>query len=617
MLLRKIFTLCLLSFLLAETGHAQQVLVFHTIQTDSSGNMLPWYNADPGIAYDHDLQLIWNFWNNIPTNQGVKYYMTDHTYSPTGAANMVGGDQFAMAMSSWALYYAYTGDTALVENMAYIANTYLANASSISSGSAAWPNLPYPCNTFDPSVAYYDGDYVLGTGFTQPDKAGSFAFEELTLFKITGDSSYLNTAITIANTLAAKVAPGDSANSPYPFKVNAQTGALPQSGLPGDNYTTNFVSTMLLFEQLSAMHTGNTVQYDSAYTTIKTWIQRYPQHTNNWGCFFEDIVGPSNTETNAVNMARYILNHPNWDSTYLQDARAILDWTYQTFADTVWNQYGATAIFEQTADLKPGGSHTSRYASTELIYAEKSGDTSRVAEAVRELNWATYMCDTSGQVRFSPSESSVWYTDGYGDYVRHFLRAMGAYPKIAPADANHLLQTTSVISYVQYQPQEIDYKTWDSASYETLRLTSKPINVLADGIALSQQNNLNAQGWVWIPYETGGVLKVRHTNGHAIQINWNPLSVTQIETNTLNAALYPNPVTSGRVTLTYTLSHAQNAVIEICDVSGQQLKAVSLQAQAGVNNQLLNVDGLAAGIYFVKLGTTEGNFLNKIIVCRK
>ena len=140
---------------------------------------------------------------------------------------------------------------------------------------------------------------------------------------------------------------------------------------------------------------------------------------------------------------------------------------------------------------------------------------------------------------------------------------------------------------------------------------------MADGIALSQQNNLNAQGWVWIPYETGGVLKVRHTNGYAIQINWNPLSVTHIETNTLSAALYPNPVTSGQVTLTYTLSHAQNAVIEICDVSGQQLKAVSLQAQAGVNNQLLNVDGLAAGIYFVKLGTTEGNFLNKIIVCRK
>ncbi len=37
------------------------MLVYHPIQTDKEGNIVPWYNADPAIAYDHDLHIIWNF----------------------------------------------------------------------------------------------------------------------------------------------------------------------------------------------------------------------------------------------------------------------------------------------------------------------------------------------------------------------------------------------------------------------------------------------------------------------------------------------------------------------------------------------------------------------------
>src|SRR5580704_12421150 len=112
------------------SGSAQSVISYHTIQTDSLGYLIPWYNPDPGTSYDHDLSLIWNFWKNFPATGGVKDYMMDHSYSPTLQGNKVGGDQFAMALSSWALYYAYTGDTSIVNDMAYIANTYLAHSLS-------------------------------------------------------------------------------------------------------------------------------------------------------------------------------------------------------------------------------------------------------------------------------------------------------------------------------------------------------------------------------------------------------------------------------------------------------------------------------------------------------
>ena len=609
--MKKIF---LTGFLLASvlfSVHAQ-TLVFHTIVTDTSGKMIPWYNPDPGISYDHDLQLIWNFWNNIPSNGGTKNYMTDHSYSFAPSGNMVGGDQFAMAMSSWALYYAYTGDPALITNMRYIADTYLAN--SLSSGSAAWPNIPYPCNAGFPSLPAYDGDYILGTGYTQPDKAGSFGNELVTLYKITGDTNYLRPAINIANTLAAKVQPGDSATSPFPFKVNAQTGALPIV-LPGSLYTANVVPTLRLFRNLIAMGTGNTVQYDSAYNTIRTWVQNYPEKTNNWGCFFEDIPVYSNTETNAVTMAHYILEHPNWSGTPLQDARNILDWTFTTFADTVWSSYGATAIFEQSSDLKPGGSHTSRYASVELLYSEITGDTTLVDRAIRELNWATYLVDTSGQCRFSPSETSVWYTDGYGDYVRHYMTAMAAYPQIAPYNANHLLGTTSVVTNINYQPLEITYTTFDSTALDVLRLTSKPVQVKANGNLLTENSNLSTEGWVWTPYAQGGVLRVRHDNSRAMDILWNPSAVNELAVNENFMQVFPNPA-QGSVMVNYTLGKEQAVTINVVDVTGKKVQELNMVAHAFVNTAEINIAGLQPGIYFVSL-TAEGvQMVRKLVVAK-
>ncbi|HEY0262349.1 MAG TPA: hypothetical protein VGB95_04940, partial [Chitinophagales bacterium] len=202
-------------FVAIATVATAQTLVFHDIQRDSSGNLIAWYNPNHGSAYDHDLNLIWNFWNNIPATNGVKNYMTDHSYSATTSGNKVGGDQFAMALSSWALLYAYSGDANIVSNMKYIADNYL--ASSLSSSTAVWANLPYPCNYSNTTLPIYDGDFLLGAGVTQPDKAGSFGNELVTLFKISNDSSYLNAAIKIANTLAINVQAGDSSISPYPF----------------------------------------------------------------------------------------------------------------------------------------------------------------------------------------------------------------------------------------------------------------------------------------------------------------------------------------------------------------------------------------------------------------
>ncbi|HWB63897.1 MAG TPA: T9SS type A sorting domain-containing protein [Chitinophagales bacterium] len=588
-----------------------QVLVYHVIQKDSGGALIPWYSPNPGLSYDHDLQLIWNFWKNFPSTNGVKNYMTDHSYCGNQCGNKVGGDQFAMLLSSWALLYAYTGDTAIVNNMRYIADTYLAH--SLSPFYYAWPNLPFPCNYGDNTSDTYDGDYLLGLGITQPDKAGSFGAELLNLYKITRDTNYLNAAVNIANTLADKVQAGSSSNSPYPFKIEAQGGSSVLSG--SFNYTGNVVPTLRLFEDLAALNMGHVVKYDTAYNMIKRWVQAYPQQNNNWGNFFEDIYFPSNTEINAVTMAYYIMQHPGWSSTYKQDARSILNWTLNTLGSHAYDSLGVTAIYEQTVDLKEGGSHTSRFASAELLYSLITGDTSRREQAIRQLNWATYLCDTSGQVRFSPQETTVWLTDGYGDYVRHFIRAMYNYPTIAPYNANHLLGSTSVISFITYQPQEIFYSTFDDSASETLRLTSKPLKVTADGVEISELQTLNTDGWTWTPYDSGGVLKVLHTHSHDVNILWTTTSINTLTENVKYLSVFPNPVNE-TLNLNYALKNAGPVTIQVLNLLGQKLQEVRTDGNDRLNTLQLNVSALEPGTYFARIVSAQGQAVRQFVVSR-
>jgi hypothetical protein len=118
--------------------------------------------------------------------------------------------------------YAYTGDPLIIENMKYLADTYLER--SLSDSSDNWPNMPYPYNT-DIHSGKYDGDMRNGKGYLQPDKAGNFGFELINLYKITGSRKYLDAAKRIGNTLLIKTQPGDNEDSPLPFRVseNRQT----------------------------------------------------------------------------------------------------------------------------------------------------------------------------------------------------------------------------------------------------------------------------------------------------------------------------------------------------------------------------------------------------------
>jgi hypothetical protein len=75
------------------------------------------------------------------------------------------------------------------------------------------------------------------------------------------------------------------------------------------------------------------------------------------------------------------------------------------------------------------------------------------------------------------------------------------------------------------------------------------------------------------------------------------------ETNALlgELSIYPQPC-NGITNLSYVLKQSSLIEISICDVSGKELKRFNEgKLQQGQHNKLLNLEGISAGVYFVKL----------------
>ncbi len=495
-------------------------LSYHNIQVDSEGNILPWYSNDPGQSYDHIVNIVWNFWDNIRTDMnGLPYYMNHQVWRREFNDHRgIGGDQISMALSSWRLLYAYTGDLRILENMKFMADYYLTHG--LSAANSKWPNVPYPYNTLLYS-GIYDGDMITGKGYTQPDKAGSFGYELINLYKMTGNERYLDAAVEIANTLSNHVVEGNNDESPLPFRVNAETGNVGASIENGKvvlkyTYTSNWSGTMMLFTELVSLKKGNVDAYQNSFNIILEWMKNYPLKTNKWGPFFEDVGSWSDTQINAVTFVQYILNNPDMFPNWKKDARHILNWVYKELGDKKWEKYGVTVVDEQTAYRVPGNSHTSRQGAAELLYASKTGDIESKKLGIKQLNWATYMVNDDGESTY-PS-NRTWMTDGYGDYVRHYLRAMGAFPELSPMDQNHLVKSSSVVQFIQYNKDRIEYETYDDASTEVLRLTSKPEEILVNDSKISDSDLSGNSTWSWTSLNKGGMLTIIHKTGKKITI---------------------------------------------------------------------------------------------------
>jgi ELWxxDGT repeat protein len=85
---------------------------------------------------------------------------------------------------------------------------------------------------------------------------------------------------------------------------------------------------------------------------------------------------------------------------------------------------------------------------------------------------------------------------------------------------------------------------------------------------------------------------------------YSPIAMIQLEQQANRLSIYPNPV-GNSLRLQFASHKKQDAEIRVMNASGQVVKRLNLQVQAGQNQQLIPVDQLAPGVYFTELILTD------------
>ncbi|MBL7740643.1 MAG: fibronectin type III domain-containing protein [Chitinophagaceae bacterium] len=513
------------TFSTASLSASLGTLNTHTVSAYPAGKIVPW-TSNPADGYDTVIYLAWSYLlNSVPNDPATgkpAYYsqsfldpntqaMANWPHNPAGL--------YAMLTESALKYYHYSGNAAVMQIAKDVAIWHLDHGMTLVTDN--WPGVPYASG--DAASLTYDGANLGnssgvgdGDGYIEPDKIGELGNAWLQLYKYDGNIRFRDAAIQAANVLSSKVRTGSVNQSPWPFRVNAHTGIV------REEYSSDVIAPVSLLDGLIAAGIGDTAAYRAARTTAWNWMMTYPMQNNAWAQYFEDVGIQSSynsnlNQYNAMMTARYLLEHPEFDPNWETHVRGLITWVETEFGET---SFGTMAINEQKSFFFFMGSHTSRYASINALLYEKTGDLAAREKAYRAFNWATYMARSTGVVIDGPEVNHEWFTDGYGDYVRHFVTGMAAVPEWSPANQTHLLRSSSLVKSISYGTTSVNYTTYDGNATDILHVNFNPSVVTADGIILPHRSDLSQSGWTLdIATKT---LKIYHTGATQISISAAP-----------------------------------------------------------------------------------------------
>lgn len=511
----------------------------HRIVSGADGKILSWYKPEiNGAGYDHVIKLASEFIkNDIPSDpkSGLKlYYLFCEIDGPeSGKSSYVGiGSSnnpacvFAGLTESLAIKYrVYSGDESYLKVVRDCLDHMLQHGTSPSGWN--WGNCPYSSATPRDTVYSGDGQSGDGTGdgkyFLEPDKVGEMGVAYLQFYEITEEPVYLKAALNCANALAENVREGSYSLSPWPFRIHAKTGAVTEE------YCSNVLPPVKLFDELARIQGQANIsdealsKYKKARDIAWKWLfsLQGPMKTFVWKGYFEDVVYDAGNENRVqitpLEVARYLIQHPEYDPYYEQNVPALINWSNSVFGTN--NALGYNAQCEQLKCMMPMGSHTARYASVCAMWYALGKSEWYKTEAFENFNWATYCVSRSGFVSVGPDWAAAWFSDGYGDYIKHFIDGMAVVPEWAPAGENHLLGSASIVQNISYDEKKIVYRTYLPASTEVLRLASLPKQIAVDGKAIKRVDNLTTEeGWKWEKLSDGGILRIKHLNGRNVKI---------------------------------------------------------------------------------------------------
>ena len=527
---------------LRAADYVNAQLPWHPVVLDAQGRLLAWHEPDKNLGYDQVLRLGWDFIEHkVPADTrhktGLKIYLINSVFDDDTLQGSNWQHNPAMVFGSFvdslAAWYPYSGDEEAIPAVREMLDYELAHGTT--PGDWEWPGVPFATSCGD------DREYGRCVqnmpreffGGIETDKLGELGNGYVLFYEMTGDRKYLDAAQHCADALAHHVRPGDANHTPWPFRVDAHAGET----LDGEEYGGIIASPLRLFDELIRLQAGDTAAYEKARNLAWEWLLNQPLSvrspaSDRWSGYFEDVAKNQENVNQAAPTytAYYILSRPDpaaVDKAWSNHVGHLIDWVRRRLGRGPF--FGAWAIDEQGPPpdymgccSRAGlGSDTSRWAAINAMYYEKTGDAQARENAFRSLNYATYFALSDGRISCCGQGfgGQFWFSDGYSDYLRHFVWAMGAIPEFAPKGQDHILRSSSVVQKVTYGASNITYRTFDNASSEVLRLRFKPVSVTAGGTRLRERDDLTEEGFVLQPLPGEDyVLRVHHTSAGEISI---------------------------------------------------------------------------------------------------
>jgi hypothetical protein len=518
----------------------------HKWEYDRAGGVLGWYQPEiPGAVYHQVVKLSSGFLLQCPVEPktGLPMYLVTCCFlgpHMTPDKTFVARDWmhdpacfFAGCVQSLAVRYRpYSGDHRFIALVQDMLDYQLAHGTTPEN--FAWPDVPYASS--DPFETEYRGSVrwkERGDGLygIEPDKVGELGYAYLLFYEITENEKYLQAALHCADALAKNVRnirerePGEENDaiivdrSPWPFRVNAQTGTALNQYCSNVLEPVNLLKEAVRIKDRIGLSDDRATLYQQAADLAWNWLyaKNGPLRTFIWNGYFEDVESDptisNRVQITPVELAKYFAVHePEKANIHVP---ALLE-----YARSAFKTPGLEAMNEQLWCYRPMGSHTARYGAACALWFERSGEQRFKEMAFRYLNVASYTTHDNGVVSTGLEYPGSWFSDGYSDYIRHFLDAMAAVPEWAPRDENHCLRSSSVIQTIDYQKKHITYSTFDPSSVETFKLTKKPSTVMAGTTIIKETSATTSEGWSWKKCGKGGVLTVRHLRDRSILIRW-------------------------------------------------------------------------------------------------
>src|ERR1019366_1486774 len=518
-------------------NYVNSELPWHDASLDSGNKLLAWHGAENNRGYDHVVRLAWDYMEHKAATDpktGLKVYLINSTYdAKTGLgaywqhnpASTYG--QFVDSLLAW---YPYSGDKEAVGVVRAMLDYQLAHGTTPANWD--WPSVPFATscgNDLEYGKCLQDTPRSFYGGI-ETDKLGELGIGYVLFYEFTGEKKYLTAGIQCADALAKHVRPGDETHTPWPFRVNAQTGEV--IGGNENEYGGMVVASVRLFAELIRLKVGNVAEYENSRKLAWDWTLKYPMSNNRWIAYFEDVPHRADNANQAIPTmtAFYILSQKDpssVDPKWIGDVGHIIDWVKRRFGRgpyfCAWasDEQGKPPDFAGCCSRAGLASDTSRWGAVNALYYEHTRDGQAREDAFRSLNYATYFAADDGKIACCGLDyaDSYWWDDGYGDYIRNFLWAMGAMPELAPKGEDHLLRSTSVLRSVEYGKRTLRYTTFDPEATEVLRLSYAPTRIEADGVTLPAGSGLAGHGYTVTALPEGGyIVRIWHLTSGEVRI---------------------------------------------------------------------------------------------------